>query len=47
MLRALMDLHALGFIHRFIRPQMFAVGLGKKIRTVYLYDFGLPFMYVL
>ncbi|KAI6195830.1 hypothetical protein M3Y94_01034900 [Aphelenchoides besseyi] len=45
MLRALADLHQVGFVHRFIRPQAFAVGLGAKIRTVYLADCGLPWMY--
>ncbi|KAI6170177.1 Protein kinase domain-containing protein [Aphelenchoides besseyi] len=45
MLRALTDLHQVGFIHRFVRPQAFAIGLGAKVRTVYLADCGLPWMY--
>ncbi|KAI6170313.1 Protein kinase domain-containing protein [Aphelenchoides besseyi] len=45
MLRALADLHQVGFVHRFVRPQAFAIGLGAKVRTVYLADCGLPWMY--
>ncbi|KAI6196210.1 hypothetical protein M3Y94_01081800 [Aphelenchoides besseyi] len=45
MFRALLDLHQIGFIHRFVRPQAFAVGLGSKIRTVFLADCGLPWQF--
>ncbi|KAI6179002.1 putative serine/threonine-protein kinase [Aphelenchoides besseyi] len=44
-LRGLQDLHSIGFLHRFIRPHAFAVGLSSKIRTVYFGDFGTPWMY--
>jgi serine/threonine protein kinase len=40
-----MDLHAIGFLHRSLRPQAFFIGAGVKIRTVYMADFGLPYMF--
>lgn len=43
-LRAVGELHALGFLHRFLRPQSFSIGLGSKIRTIYFADFGSPYM---
>lgn len=33
--------HRAGFIHRDVKPDNFAVGLGQKEDTVYLIDFGL------
>jgi len=45
MLRSIMDLHTLGFLHRSLRPHVFFIGTGTKIRTVYMGDFGLPFMF--
>ncbi|KAI6221694.1 Protein kinase domain-containing protein [Aphelenchoides besseyi] len=44
-LRGLQDLHSIGFLHRFIRPHAFAIGLSSKIRTVYFVDFGIPWMF--
>lgn len=45
MLRAIMNLHSLGFLHRSLRPQTFAIGSGSKIRTIFISDFGMPYMY--
>ncbi|KAI6226308.1 putative serine/threonine-protein kinase [Aphelenchoides fujianensis] len=45
MLRALQDLHGLGYLHRFVRPQAFAVGRDSQIRTVFLVDCGLPWLF--
>jgi len=45
MLSAVSDLHTIGFLHRSLRPQVFAIGLGQKIRTIYMSDLGSPFMY--
>jgi serine/threonine protein kinase len=45
MLRAINDLHSLGFLHRQLKPEIFAIGRFTKIRTVYFTDFGEPFLY--
>ncbi|KAI6229971.1 Protein kinase domain-containing protein [Aphelenchoides fujianensis] len=45
MVECLRVLHTIGFVHRFLRPQTFAHGLGRKIRTVMMRDFGLPFAF--
>ncbi|CAL2030995.1 unnamed protein product [Caenorhabditis brenneri] len=39
MLKAIKDLHSLGYIHRNIRPAAFNVGIGAEEATVYLQDF--------
>uniref|UniRef100_A0A914E2V0 Protein kinase domain-containing protein n=1 Tax=Acrobeloides nanus TaxID=290746 RepID=A0A914E2V0_9BILA len=50
MLRALHDLHNIGYVHRYIRPQIFAIGQGEKCRTgnstVYLTDFDLAWKFI-
>ncbi|VDM82598.1 unnamed protein product [Strongylus vulgaris] len=38
---AVRDLHGLGYLHRDIKPQNYAVGLGEKQNTVYMLDFGI------
>lgn len=41
MLEALRDLHSLGYLHRDLKPQNFAIGANDDDRTrVYLLDFG-------
>ncbi|CAJ0604433.1 unnamed protein product [Cylicocyclus nassatus] len=40
-LAAVQDLHGLGYLHRDIKPQNYAVGLGEKQNTVYMLDFGI------
>jgi len=45
MLRRLEDLHALGIIHRDVKPDNFALGRGVQGNVVYLIDFGLAKQY--
>jgi len=45
MLRRLEDLHALGIIHRDVKPDNFALGRGVQSNVVYLIDFGLAKQY--
>uniref|UniRef100_A0A5S6QYR8 Protein kinase domain-containing protein n=1 Tax=Trichuris muris TaxID=70415 RepID=A0A5S6QYR8_TRIMR len=40
-LQPIKALHQAGFIHRDIKPANFAVGLGTKIRTIHLIDYGM------
>ncbi|KFD47028.1 hypothetical protein M513_12110 [Trichuris suis] len=40
-LYAVQALHQAGFVHRDIKPANFAVGLGDKIRTIHLIDYGM------
>ncbi|KAI6184545.1 Protein kinase domain-containing protein [Aphelenchoides bicaudatus] len=44
MLRAIRDLHSLGFLHRHLKPESFAIGRGHHLRTIFFNDgFGEPF----
>ncbi|GMT18648.1 hypothetical protein PFISCL1PPCAC_9945, partial [Pristionchus fissidentatus] len=41
-LKAIWDLHSLGFLHRDIKPANFSIGLGKEKETaIYVLDFGI------
>lgn len=42
-IEAVRDFHQAGWLHRDIKPQNFAYGLGDKIAVVYILDFGEPF----
>uniref|UniRef100_A0A0K0DD07 Protein kinase domain-containing protein n=1 Tax=Angiostrongylus cantonensis TaxID=6313 RepID=A0A0K0DD07_ANGCA len=44
-LTALRDLHGIGYIHRDIKPQNYAIGLGEKESTIYMLDFGIARKY--
>ncbi|KRZ75404.1 Tau-tubulin kinase 1 [Trichinella papuae] len=45
-LRAIEDIHSVGFLHRDIKPSNFAIGrLPSTCRTVYMLDFGLARQY--
>lgn len=46
MLYALIDLHGLGYIHRFMKPHTFAVGLEDQIKSIFMCDFSLAWKYV-
>ncbi|KAK6028140.1 hypothetical protein OSTOST_05820 [Ostertagia ostertagi] len=38
---AVRDLHGIGYLHRDIKPQNYAIGLGPKESTIYMLDFGI------
>ncbi|VDP49318.1 unnamed protein product [Soboliphyme baturini] len=40
-LQALEDLHRIGYLHRDIKPQNYAIGRDPDFRKVYLLDFGM------
>ncbi|VDP46356.1 unnamed protein product [Heligmosomoides polygyrus] len=42
---AVRDLHGIGYLHRDIKPQNYAVGLGELQNTVYMLDFGIARKY--
>ncbi|RCN52362.1 hypothetical protein ANCCAN_01404 [Ancylostoma caninum] len=42
---AIRDLHGIGYLHRDIKPQNFAIGLGPKETTIYMLDFGIARKY--
>ncbi|KAK6752428.1 hypothetical protein RB195_003700 [Necator americanus] len=42
---AVRDLHGIGYLHRDIKPQNYAVGLGEHQKTVYMLDFGIARKY--
>ncbi|KAK6736471.1 hypothetical protein RB195_019261 [Necator americanus] len=44
-LQAVWDLHDVGYLHRDIKPQNFAVGLGEYEKTIYMLDFGIARKY--
>uniref|UniRef100_A0A914ZRF8 non-specific serine/threonine protein kinase n=2 Tax=Parascaris univalens TaxID=6257 RepID=A0A914ZRF8_PARUN len=44
-LEGISDLHALGYLHRDIKPQNFTVGLREKSETIFLLDFGIARRY--
>uniref|UniRef100_A0A0M3HLB9 Protein kinase domain-containing protein n=1 Tax=Ascaris lumbricoides TaxID=6252 RepID=A0A0M3HLB9_ASCLU len=39
-LEGIWDLHLVGFIHRDIKPQNFAIGIGDKNDLIYVLDLG-------
>ncbi|WKX88539.1 hypothetical protein Q1695_008294 [Nippostrongylus brasiliensis] len=44
-LESLADLHELGYLHRDIKPQNFAIGLAHCEKTVFILDFGVARKY--
>nr|CDS27484.1 casein kinase I delta [Hymenolepis microstoma] len=46
MIKRLESVHRCGLIHRDMKPDNFAMGIGQNVNTVYLIDFGLSKHYV-
>jgi len=44
-LQAVAELHIIGFLHRSLGPKCFFVGAGTKMRTIYMGDFGFPYIF--
>lgn len=45
-LKAIMQLHSIGIIHRDVKGSNFAIGLGDQSKTVRMIDFGFARLYV-
>ncbi|KRX98238.1 putative serine/threonine-protein kinase [Trichinella pseudospiralis] len=45
-LQALEDLHFIGYLHRDIKPQNYAIGREPNFRSVYMLDFGMCRKYI-
>nr|CDJ92612.1 Serine threonine protein kinase-related domain containing protein [Haemonchus contortus] len=44
-LESISDLHSIGYLHRDIKPQNFAIGLGEQEKIVFVLDFGIARKY--
>ncbi|VDM50020.1 unnamed protein product [Toxocara canis] len=45
-LQGIWDLHLVGFIHRDIKPQNFAIGIGDKDDVIYVLDLGIAHRFI-
>lgn len=45
-LQGIWDLHLIGYLHKDIKPQNFAIGIDDRADVVYIIDLGMAHRYI-